>query len=118
MSADLGRCVLRSPLPADAAPARAQVLKEDDSQWPEPDRIGRQELEVVMGEDHVSFAAGKIGSLLDVQSSKDPEGLRVFYYVIQARAAPPRSARIAAALPQSAALPPPSAAPRRAGLHG
>jgi len=62
------------------------VLKEDDSQWPEPDRIGRQELEVVMGEDHVSFAAGKIGSLLDVQSSKDPEGLRVFYYVIQARA--------------------------------
>ena len=107
MSADLGRCVLRSPLPADAAPARAQVLKEDDSQWPEPDRIGRQELEVVMGEDHVSFAAGKIGSLLDVQSSKDPEGLRVFYYVIQARAAPPRSARIAAALPQSAALPQP-----------
>ena len=73
-------------LPADAAPARAQVLKEDDSQWPEPDRIGRQELEVVMGEDHVSFAAAKIGSLLDVQSSKDPEGLRVFYYVIQARA--------------------------------
>ena len=62
------------------------MLKEDDSQWPEPDRIGRQELEVVMGEDHVSFAAAKIGSLLDVQSSKDPEGLRVFYYVIQARA--------------------------------
>ena len=61
------------------------MLKEDDSQWPEPDRIGRQELEVVLGDDHVSFAAAKIGSLLDVQSSKDPEGLRVFYYVVQAR---------------------------------
>ena len=48
------------------------MLKEDDSQWPEPDRIGRQELEVVLGDDHVSFAAAKIGSLLDVQSSKDP----------------------------------------------
>ena len=25
----------------------------------------------------------KIGSLLDVQESKDPEGLRVFYYIVQ-----------------------------------
>ncbi len=73
-----------------------QVLKEDDSQWPEPDRIGRQELEVVLGDDHVSFAAAKIGSLLDVQSSKDPEGLRVFYYLVQARSRAQRSARSAA----------------------
>ncbi len=73
-----------------------QVLKEDDSQWPEPDRIGRQELEVVLGDDHVSFAAAKIGSLLDVQSSKDPEGLRVFYYLVQARPRAQRRARSAA----------------------
>ena len=25
----------------------------------------------------------KIGSLLDVQESKDPEGLRIFYYLVQ-----------------------------------
>jgi hypothetical protein len=60
------------------------VLKEDDAQWPEADRIGRQELEVVLGDEHVSFNCAKIGSLLDVQGSKDPEGLRVFYYLVQA----------------------------------
>ncbi len=58
-------------------------MKEDDNNWPEPDRIGRQELEIVMGNDHISFTTSKIGSLLDVQSSKDPEGLRIFYYLVQ-----------------------------------
>lgn len=60
-------------------------MKEDDSSWPEPDRVGRQELEIVMGNEHVSFLTAKIGSLLDVQSSKDPEGLRIFYYLVQVR---------------------------------
>ena len=50
-----------------------------------------QELEVRLGNDHISFATSKIGSLLDVQSSKDPDGLRVFYYLVQARG-PPRAA--------------------------
>jgi len=58
-------------------------MKEDDSKWPEPDRVGRQELEVVFGGEHISFATTKLGSLLQVQSSEDPEGLRVFYYLIQ-----------------------------------
>lgn len=58
-------------------------MKEDDSNWPEPDRIGRQELEIVMGNEHISFTTSKIGSLVDVQSSKDPEGLRIFYYLVQ-----------------------------------
>lgn len=58
-------------------------MKEDDNNWPEPDRIGRQELEIVMGNEHISFTTSKIGSLLDVQSSKDPEGLRIFYYLVQ-----------------------------------
>lgn len=61
----------------------SEILKEDDNNWPEPDRIGRQELEVVMGKEHISFTTAKIGSLLDVQSSKDPEGLRGFYYLVQ-----------------------------------
>lgn len=60
----------------------------------------------MLGDDHISFTVSasvcfcayciflsypfkfkkqtaKIGSLADVQNSKDPEGLRVFYYLIQ-----------------------------------
>lgn len=59
------------------------VVREDDKLWPLPDRVGRQELEVVMGSEHISFTTSKIGSLLNVQESKDPEGYRAFYYLIQ-----------------------------------
>ncbi|KAF2292014.1 hypothetical protein GH714_000138 [Hevea brasiliensis] len=62
---------------------RKEIMKEDDANWPEPDRVGRQELEIVMGNEHISFTTSKIGSLVDVQSSKDPEGLRIFYYLVQ-----------------------------------
>mmetsp|Transcript_23940 Transcript_23940/g.49792 ORF Transcript_23940/g.49792 Transcript_23940/m.49792 type:complete len:103 (+) Transcript_23940:155-463(+) len=61
----------------------SEILKEDDNHWPAPDRVGRQELEVVCGKEHISFTTSKIGSLSDVQASKDPEGLRVFYYLVQ-----------------------------------
>merc|ERR1712110_967090 len=61
----------------------SEILKEDDNHWPAPDRVGRQELEVVCGREHISFTSSKIGSLSDVQASKDPEGLRVFYYLVQ-----------------------------------
>lgn len=61
----------------------AEIMKEDDNNWPHPDRVGRQELEIVLGDEHISFTTSKIGSLLDVQESKDPEGLRVFYYLVQ-----------------------------------
>ena len=30
-----------------------------------------------------SFQTAKIGSLTDVNESEDPEGLRVFYYLVQ-----------------------------------
>jgi hypothetical protein len=42
-----------------------------------------QELEVVLGDEHISFTTTKIGSLVDVEKSKDPEGLRCFYYLVQ-----------------------------------
>lgn len=58
-------------------------MKEDDSKWAEPNAVGRQELEVVIGNEHISFTTSKIGSLLDVQDSQDPEGLRIFYYLVQ-----------------------------------
>ena len=41
-------------------------MKEDDTTWPMPDRVGRQELEVVMGTEHISFTTTKLGSLLQV----------------------------------------------------
>lgn len=47
--------------------------------------MGRQELEVIIGDEHISFATTKLGSLLQVQQSDDPEGLRVFYYLVQVR---------------------------------
>lgn len=31
------------------------ILKEDDKKWPEPDRVGRQELEIVIDGKHKPF---------------------------------------------------------------
>ena len=61
-----------------------QILKEDDSNWPLADRVGTQELEIILGSEHISFKTTKLGSLLQVQQSKDPDGLRIFYYLVQA----------------------------------
>merc|ERR1711964_97675 len=61
----------------------SEILKEDDANWPEPDDVGRQELEVVLGNNHISFMTTKIGSLIDVEESKDPDGLKAFYYLVQ-----------------------------------
>eukprot|EP00210_Caulerpa_lentillifera_P007417 g7088.t1 len=61
----------------------SQIIKEDDSHWPKADRIGKQELEIVMGRTHVSFQTTKIGTVNQIAESEDPEGLRVFYYLVQ-----------------------------------
>jgi protein mago nashi len=61
----------------------SEIVKEDDNNWPAPDRDGRQELEIKIGSEHISFTCAKIGSLLNVQQSSDPEGLRLFYYLVQ-----------------------------------
>lgn len=82
----------------------SEIMAEDDSPWPPPDRVGRQvymikwfvvkyllfllsstiqELEIVIGDEHISFTTSKTGSLVDVNRSKDPEGLRCFYYLVQ-----------------------------------
>ncbi|CAN6196338.1 unnamed protein product [Urochloa humidicola] len=62
---------------------QSEVMKEDDRHWPRPNHIGRQELEIIMDNEHISFTTSKIGSLMDVQKSKDPDGLRMFYYLVQ-----------------------------------
>uniref|UniRef100_A0A7S1CEK3 Protein mago nashi n=1 Tax=Bicosoecida sp. CB-2014 TaxID=1486930 RepID=A0A7S1CEK3_9STRA len=59
------------------------VLECSDERWPEPDAGGKQELEVVLGRDHISFTCAKIGSLLDVNAAEDADGLRTLYYLVQ-----------------------------------
>ena len=63
--------------------AESEVLAEDDAAWPEPDAVGRQELEIVAGGEHVSFTSAKIGSLDEIAKSKDPDGLRALYFLVQ-----------------------------------
>ena len=81
-----------------------QRHREDDTKWPQKNKDGRQELEIRLGSEHISFEVyrlvaasyfqrsnntdclwqtAKIGSLVDVNESEDPEGLRVFYYLVQ-----------------------------------
>jgi protein mago nashi len=48
----------------------SEIMEEDDTLWPEPDRFGRQELEIVYGDKHISFCTNKIGSFMDVNKSK------------------------------------------------
>jgi hypothetical protein len=62
-------------------------MKEDDNNWPMPDRVGKQELEIKMNGEHICFNTTKLGSVLQVQQSKDPDGLRIFYYLVQVRTA-------------------------------
>ncbi|KAL3711716.1 hypothetical protein TMatcc_000407 [Talaromyces marneffei ATCC 18224] len=61
----------------------SEIMKEDDSKWPQKNKDGRQELEIRLGTEHILFETAKIGSLVDVTESADPEGLRVFYYLVQ-----------------------------------
>ncbi|OCF42315.1 protein mago nashi [Kwoniella heveanensis CBS 569] len=57
--------------------------REDDVSWPKKNIVGKQELEVRIDKEHISFETAKIGSLADVNESSDAEGLRVFYYLVQ-----------------------------------
>ncbi|KAI9359822.1 mago nashi-like protein 2 [Pilaira anomala] len=63
--------------------ADSEVMKEDDSQWPTKNVVGSQEIEIRLGNEHISFETSKLSSLVEVQESKDPEGLRAFYYLVQ-----------------------------------
>jgi Mago nashi protein len=29
--------------------------REDDKNWPKPDKVGRQELEIIIGKQHINF---------------------------------------------------------------
>ncbi|CDR95222.1 mago nashi protein, putative [Babesia bigemina] len=61
----------------------SEITSEDHTDWPIPDRVGRQELELKIEGKRYTYSTSKIGSLSDVQNSKDPNGMRVFYYLVQ-----------------------------------
>ncbi|KAM3136920.1 hypothetical protein pb186bvf_011005 [Paramecium bursaria] len=60
-----------------------QMNRESDSKWPAPDKQGRQELEIKIGNVHISFTTSKPGSVSDISNTEDPDGLRVFFYLVQ-----------------------------------
>lgn len=62
----------------------SNVLNLSDANWPEPDRDGRQELEIADGDGkRVLLTSAKIGSMSDVAASQDPAGMGSFYYAVQ-----------------------------------
>lgn len=34
---------------------QSEIMKEDDAKWPQKNKDGRQELEIRLGNDHISF---------------------------------------------------------------
>ena len=50
---------------------------------PEPSHMHPRETLTSEALQHISFKTTKLGSLLDVEDSSDPDDLRVFYYLIQ-----------------------------------
>ncbi|CAD0025507.1 unnamed protein product [Aureobasidium pullulans] len=75
--------LIRKRLPISLRYGPHTFTGEDDTKWPQKNKDGRQELEIRLGNEHISFETAKIGSLVDVNESEDPEGLRVFYYLVQ-----------------------------------
>jgi protein mago nashi len=59
------------------------ILECKDTEWPKPDKIGKQELVVRVGEKEVTLTTSKIGSYAEVQKNKDSEGLTIFFYLVQ-----------------------------------
>ena len=62
------------------------IKSVDDSQWPifeSNKQTRRQEMEIKIGNEHLAFTCEEIGSLNEVLRSKDPEGLKLFYYLAQ-----------------------------------
>lgn len=57
--------------------------RADDAKWPMPDENGKQELEIVSDDTHISFVTSKIGRMLDIQQSSDPDGLLKLHILSQ-----------------------------------
>ncbi|VDN24467.1 unnamed protein product, partial [Gongylonema pulchrum] len=61
----------------------SEIMQEDDAAWPEPDRVGRQELEILHNDEHISFttrlfAFSSCSSYFAKYQMKILVGLRIF----------------------------------------
>jgi protein mago nashi len=59
------------------------ILDADCEKWPKGDEKGNQELDIRIDGTSYKFSCAKIGSLVELKASEDPEGLSVFYYLVQ-----------------------------------
>ncbi|CCW61498.1 unnamed protein product [Phytomonas sp. EM1] len=57
---------------------KSAVCESDDEQWPQPDRNGRQELEIHLGNTHISLVTNKMTTMPNEGPDK-PKGLFNFY---------------------------------------
>ncbi|KAK2963446.1 putative Protein mago nashi like protein [Blattamonas nauphoetae] len=61
----------------------SDILQQKDELWPEPDKGGKQTIEILYKNVHIAFETNTISSTLAIKDSKDPEGLQAFYYLVQ-----------------------------------
>jgi protein mago nashi len=71
------------------------ILNEIDTRWPDKDSTGGQELEIRIGNEHISFTCSNIGSVAEIDrfykkenievttDKPDPLGLKSFFYLGQ-----------------------------------
>lgn len=51
----------------------SEIMKEDDSKWPQKNKDGRQELEIRLGSDHISF---------EVRDRNTPHNCAIHEYIL------------------------------------
>lgn len=61
---------------------KQKICEMDDAKWPQPDRNGRQELEVHLGSTEVSFVTNTLTTFLDIESVQDTD-LENFYAFVK-----------------------------------
>jgi len=65
----------------------SNILQYDDAHWTQPDSVGRQELEVRVAGQHVSFVCGKIQSMAELEgkgvTGDALEGMKQLYFLSQ-----------------------------------
>ncbi len=61
----------------------SKIMEQDDSQWPEPNDQGKQELIIEFGQKDKKLRSAKIGSFTEVLRSADPKGMEIFYYLVR-----------------------------------
>ncbi|KAG5472578.1 hypothetical protein LSCM1_03983 [Leishmania martiniquensis] len=59
------------------------VCESDDERWPTPDRNGRQELEVHLGNTHISLVTNKLTSMADIPKGSENVSLVKFYSFVR-----------------------------------